>query len=138
MGKKDRILITFLWFISMFGNDAYYVPLRTSLYSVKTTSCVTWIGLKYEQVSVMCILNWDIMTSESHYCESRWYIGLGGNNLVSPFYTRSLHVVINRCRLTGPFPAICGYGVNPKSSIPLKTWLLIWWRRAWNQGTSLT
>ena len=59
----------------------------------------------YEQADVMCILNQDIMTSDSHYCESRWYIRLGGNTLVSPFYTRDLHDVINRCKLTGPgFP----------------------------------
>ena len=91
------------------------MPLRTSLYSVNTTSCVTWIGLKYKQPGVMCILNWDITINESNYCESRWYIGLDGNTLVSPFYTRDLHVVINMCRLIGTFPAICGYGRKPKS-----------------------
>ena len=50
----------------------------------------------------MCVLIQDIITSNSHYFESRWYIGLGGNALVSPFYTRALQVLINRCRLTGP------------------------------------
>ena len=64
----------------------------------------------------MCILNWDIMTSNSHYCESRWYLGLGRNDLDSLFYTRDLHIIINMGRLTGPFPAICGYVGNPKSS----------------------
>ena len=58
--------------------------------------------LKYEQSGVMCILNQDIINSNSHYFESRWYIGLGGNALVSPFYTSDLHVGINRCKLTGP------------------------------------
>ena len=42
------------------------------------------------------------MTSDSHYCESHWYLGLGGNALASPFYTEALHVVINSCRLSGP------------------------------------
>ena len=98
------------------------MPPRTSLYSVKTTSCVTQIVLKYKQPGVMCILNWDIMTNESHYCESRWYIGLDGNTLVSPFYTRSLHVVINMWRLTGTFPAICGYGGKPKSRSDQYRW----------------
>ena len=64
----------------------------------------------------MCIVNWYIMTRKSLYCEPRWYLGLGRNALVSPFNTCNLHVVINMCRLTGYFPAICGYGGNPKSS----------------------
>ena len=55
------------------------------------------------------------MTSNSLYCESRWYLGLGRNALVSPFYTRDLQVATNRCRLTGSFTAICGYVRNPKS-----------------------
>ena len=42
------------------------------------------------------------MTSVSQYCESRWYLGLDGKYLVSPFYTRDLHVGINRCNSTGP------------------------------------
>ena len=61
------------------------------------------MGLKYEQEYVMCILNRDISTSDSHYCESHWYTGLGVNAFISPLYTRVLQVVINRCRLTGPF-----------------------------------
>ena len=65
------------------------------------------------------------MISDSLYCESRWYIGLGGNVLVSLFYTRYLQVVINSCRLTGSFIIICGYGGNPKSSTPFSTWLVI-------------
>ena len=44
----------------------------------------------------------DIMTGNSHYCDSRWYLGLGGNALASPFYTRYLNVGINMCNLTGP------------------------------------
>ena len=53
----------------------------------------------------MCITNQDIITSDSHYCDSIWYIGIGGNDSVSPFYTRDFHVGINMCRLTGPgFP----------------------------------
>ena len=35
------------------------------------------------------------------------------------------------------FPTINGYDGNPKSSTPLPTWLIIWYRSAWNQGTSL-
>ena len=64
----------------------------------------------------MSNLNQDIMTSNSQYLDSRVYLGFGWNALVSPFYTRALHVVINRCRLTGSFTSICGYGRNPKSS----------------------
>ena len=79
----------------------------------------------YNQANVMCILNQDIMTSNSLYCESRWYLGLVKNALVSPFYTRAFHVVINRCSLTGYFPAICGYVWNPKSSTPFPTWFVI-------------
>ena len=56
----------------------------------------------YEQADVVYILNRDIMTSDLYYCESRWYIVLGGNALVSPFNSRDLHDVINRCKLTGP------------------------------------
>ena len=45
------------------------------------------------------------MTGDSHCFELRWYLRLGGNALISPFYNRDLHVVINRCRLTRPgFP----------------------------------
>ena len=59
----------------------------------------------FTQADVICVLNRDIMTSDSHYCESLWYLGIGRNILVSPFYTRYLHVVINRRELTGPgFP----------------------------------
>ena len=86
----------------MFGDNAYYVPHQTSLYSSKPVSYVSQIGLMYNQNDAMCILNWDIMTINSHYCESHWYIGLGRNTIVLPFYTRYLHVVINRCKLTGP------------------------------------
>ena len=42
------------------------------------------------------------MTINSHYCESRWYLVLGGDALVSPLYNRDLRVLINRCKLTGP------------------------------------
>ena len=67
--------------------------------------CVSWIGLVFDQSDVICILNSDVMTINSHYCESRWYLVLGGDALVSPLYNRALHVLINRCKLTGPsFP----------------------------------
>ena len=85
----------------------------------------------------MCILNLDIMTSGSIYCDSRWYLVLGGNAFVLPFDTRYLHVLINRCRLAGYFSDICWYGSNPKSSTPLPTWLIILFRREWHQGTSV-
>ena len=54
----------------------------------------------YKQADVIRTLNRDIMTSNSQYCESNWYIGLGGNDLVSSFYTWALNVVINWCKLT--------------------------------------
>ena len=115
MDKKYRVLITFLLFLSMFGEDTKYVPLRKILYSVEPTSCVSWVGIKYKQAVAVSNLNQDIMTSDSQYLDSRGYLGFGWNALVSPFYTRALHVVIDRCRLTGDFPNICGYGRNPKS-----------------------
>ena len=49
----------------------------------------------------MYILNRDIITSDSHYCDSRWYLVFGGNALVSPFYTIDLQILINRCKLIG-------------------------------------
>ena len=88
------------------------------MYLVKPTLCVSLIGIKYEQADAMCILNWNIMTSNPHYCESHRYLVLGGNALVSPFYTRDLHVLINRCRLTGTFPTYVDMaGTSSLSSI---------------------
>ena len=73
----------------------------------------------YEQAYSMCILNWDIMTINSHYCESRWYLVLGGNALVSPLYNRDLRILINRCKLTGPsFPPFAGLTGTPSLAHP--------------------
>ena len=75
----------------------------------------------FDQSNVMFILNQDIMTSNSHYCESSWYLGLVNNTLVSPFYTRYLHVVINRCNLTGPgFPSYMDMSGIPILSHPFQ------------------
>ena len=61
------------------------------------------------------------MTSESHYCESHWYLGLGGNTLVSPFYTRALHIGISRCNLNGTgFPPYMDMAGSPSQSVMSK------------------
>ena len=65
-------------------------------------TCVAPDKILLEQENFMCILNRDIMTSDSHYWGSCWYLGLGRNTLDSTFYNRYLHVGINRCKLTGP------------------------------------
>ena len=65
------------------------------------------------------------MNSNSHYCESRWYLGLGRNVLVSPFYNWALHVVINRCRLTGTgFPPYLDMAGTPSLAHPCQNGLL--------------
>ena len=84
------------------GSDNDHVSVIYIYVCRKHLTCAAPENILLEQTNVMWILNRDIITSNSYYCESRWYLGLDGNALVSPFYTRDLNIGINRCKWTGP------------------------------------